>query len=61
VVDERARVVGMVTRKELLHESLGERLQAAGGGSGAAGNSRAPTPETSAAHRSERSALLGSP
>jgi hypothetical protein len=61
VVDERARVVGMVTRKELLHERLGERLHAAGGGSGAAGSSRASMPETPAAQRSERSALLGSP
>ncbi len=52
VVDERTRIVGMVTRKELLHERLSERLLSS------AAASRAATPDTPAAQRGERGALL---
>jgi hypothetical protein len=60
VVNERSCVVGMVTRKELLHDRLNERLQASAGDVGVSRGSTPPNTPT-AQHRGERSALLASP
>jgi hypothetical protein len=62
VVDERSCVVGMITRKELLPDRLKERLQASASAAAVGATSRGSTPpDTPAAHRGERSALLASP